>query len=544
MRTVIFGVDGLTFRVLHPLMERGDLPNFRKLRDEGCEAVLESRYPPLTAPAWSGLSTGLKPARHGVYDFWEYEDQQKANVTRTARVVTHRKGGKAIWNILSEYGKRVLVINVPLTYPPEAVNGIMVSGYMTPGEAADFTYPAAFKEELYRIAPDYEIDMKMRELYRGDWETRIERLVEAAVRMTEQRMELLIPLLKDQPWDFCYVVFVGPDRLQHPLWDEISALDARTSRYFQVLDTALGQVLEQLGPEDSLFVVSDHGFQGASSSFDINEYLYSKGLLKINATAQREKARRFAEVKFLLGRVGLLSLARRARQTLRRAGLVKKRHAGGVYKPALIDVDWTQTKAYVPSLSGYGGGYADVFLDADMEAERIAELCDDLKRQVEPLTGRPLIDAIYTTEVFGTGTYAPREQHLILLPGADITFSMNLGNKRLWNDARSEGKNANKRRGIHQKDGVLYAYGYNIKRNFSAPNAEIYDLVPTVLRSLNLPLPYTFDGRVLDELFVEQGQEQQATTVEGCAAEGGLARRKLKKLLEMEVLVVPAVPDL
>src|SRR5437899_10264952 len=112
MRTIIFGVDGLTFRVLHPLIERGDLPNFQKLSQEGCEAILESKYPPLTPPAWTSLSTGLKPARHGVYDFWTYADEQQGTrAARSTRVQTKRKGGKAIWNILSEFGKRVLVIN-------------------------------------------------------------------------------------------------------------------------------------------------------------------------------------------------------------------------------------------------------------------------------------------------------------------------------------------------------------------------------------------------------------------------------------------------
>src|SRR5579883_633056 len=154
MRTVIFGVDGLTFRVLHPLIERGMLPHFRKIQTEGCEAILESKYPPLTPPGWMSLSTGLKPARHGVYDFWTYEAQAEMGQPRSARVLTHRKGGKAIWNILSEYGKQVLVVNVPMTYPPEPVNGIMVSGYLTPGESVEFTYPASFKEELFRVVPD------------------------------------------------------------------------------------------------------------------------------------------------------------------------------------------------------------------------------------------------------------------------------------------------------------------------------------------------------------------------------------------------------
>ena len=52
MRAVIFGVDGLTFRIVHPLIERGLMPNFKQLRDGGCEAVLEAKYRPLTPPAW------------------------------------------------------------------------------------------------------------------------------------------------------------------------------------------------------------------------------------------------------------------------------------------------------------------------------------------------------------------------------------------------------------------------------------------------------------------------------------------------------------
>src|SRR5215468_8670644 len=111
MRTVIFGVDGLTFRVLHPLIGRGELPNFEKLAQEGCEAILESKYPPLTPPAWTSLSTGLKPARHGIYDFWTYDDDQREpGKPRRAHVLTQRRAGKAIWNILSEYGKQVLVV--------------------------------------------------------------------------------------------------------------------------------------------------------------------------------------------------------------------------------------------------------------------------------------------------------------------------------------------------------------------------------------------------------------------------------------------------
>src|SRR3984957_3854579 len=107
-------------------MERGLLPNFQRVRDGGVQGILKSTTPPLTPPAWMSISTGLFPAKHGVYDFWEYEQTEK--VLR-AHAMTHRKGGKAIRNILSEWVKQVVVANVPITYPPEPVNGIMLSGY-------------------------------------------------------------------------------------------------------------------------------------------------------------------------------------------------------------------------------------------------------------------------------------------------------------------------------------------------------------------------------------------------------------------------------
>src|SRR5437588_6486029 len=156
MRVLLFGVDGLTFRILNPLMGRGQLPNFQRLRDNGVQGVLKSTTPPLTPPAWMSISTGLSPAKHGVYDFWEYEQTEKGP---RAHVITHRKSGKAIWNILSEWGKQVVIANVPMTYPPEPVNGIMLSGYMAPDMKANVAYPASFKEELLQAIPDYQIDL-------------------------------------------------------------------------------------------------------------------------------------------------------------------------------------------------------------------------------------------------------------------------------------------------------------------------------------------------------------------------------------------------
>jgi len=108
---------------------------------------------------------------------------------------------------------------------------------------------------------------------------------------------------------------------------------------------------------------------------------------------------------------------------------------------------------------------------------------------------------------------------------------MSLGNKWLWND-EFVGRDSKKRRGSHQKDCVLYAYGAGINQGFKAPNAEVYDLVPTVLHSMRLPLPYEFDGRVLNDLFVEEHKQAEQPPASN-DTQGGLARRKLKKLSEV-----------
>lgn len=532
-RVVVFGVDGLTFRVLHPLMERGRLPNFQRLSQNGCEAVLESKYPPATPSAWMSLATGLKPAGHGVYDFWDFEEQQGPGSTRKAKLLTRRKGGKAIWNILSEYNKKVLVINVPMTYPPEPINGIMVSGYMTPSADADFTYPLTFKKELFYTIPDYMIDLTPEDktiVGLSGWKGRA---IDATLRMTEQRIKLINYMLKEKPWDFCFLGFVGADRLQHRLWDEITSLDFRSTEYYDLLDDGLGQILDMLGSEDCLFVVSDHGFQGASRSFEINEYLYSKGLVALDSHAQqsRERASRSSTLRYVLKRGGLFDLARKARGTLEGAGLIKK-HDVDIYKIKDPGIVWERTLAYMPSSACFGCGYADIYLSPNLDAQCISELYEDLKRQIDPLTGKTLIDTICTTEVFGTGPYAPREPHLLLLPNDGITFRKTVGNKRFWGEATMANA-PGKRSGVHQKDGVLYAYGNGFKRGFKGPNAEVYDLVPTILHSMGLPLPDTFDGRVLEELYAKDEQVEQVPTGVDNNSESGIARRKLKKLLEV-----------
>lgn len=511
MRAVIFGVDGLSFRILHPLIQRGDLPNFARLQREGVQAEFHSTIPPMTPPAWMSLVTGLKPAKHGVFDFWEFD---MSSPTLQSRLVTHRKGGKAIWNILSEYGKRVIVLNVPLTYPPEPVNGVMVSGLMTPSSSTPFTFPHAFKDELYRVIPDYRIDLSLEKTSPGYF-------VDAVLDMTEKRIQLQEHLLSEHEWDFAFLSYVGPDRIQHRIWDSIESLTPEGTRYFRLLDDALGRVLNRLSPEDVLLVASDHGFVGARKWFYINEYLCRRNLLQRGTSIASKRARLIGYGREAAQKLHLLQVAREARKAYQhfnnKPPVQKKK---GIYRPFFDHIDWESTHACVLSSMAFSGGNADIFMSPKATLDEMEELRLMLEAERDPRSGELLAEAVYATDAYGVGQFRPPEEHLILIPNRGTTFHLDTGRSSLW-EMLDEGK------GVHEKEGIFYAWGAGIQQGVQVDPLQIYDLVPTMLHALGVSADEPFDGRVAQEIFVQKPPQGQIT---GEDAAGSLVARKLRRL--------------
>jgi predicted AlkP superfamily phosphohydrolase/phosphomutase len=483
MRTVIFGVDGLTFRILQPLIERGDLPNFARLQREGVTTDFISTACPFTAPAWMSIATGLRPAKHGVFDFWEFDTTSAQPI---AKSVTHRKGGKAIWNILSEFGKRVVVLNVPLTYPPEPINGIMVSGLMTPAPSSAYTFPLSFKDELYNVVPDYRIDLL------GD-QVSTKQLYDQVMQMTEKRIQLQEHLLSEHEWDFAFLCYVGPDRIQHRLWNSIMTLDHEATRYYRLLDDALGQVLGHLTPEDMLFVVSDHGFAGLSTRFYINEFLVRQNLLQLASSRKRERSRLIGMGRDIAQRLHLLGAT----------NVIRNRYNGFHNRSTSLEkglafnnVIWSESRACVISWTAFAGGHADIVMSPHATADDMEKLQEALSNLRDPETDEPLVRTIYTTEELGDGPFRPQQKHLIIIPSPGITFHLLTGRKNLWEKEKIS-------QGCHEPEGVFYAYGAGIRHGVQVKALHVYDLVPTILHALNISVKDPLDGQVAHEIFAE-----------------------------------------
>jgi hypothetical protein len=118
-RVIVLGIDGGTWTMIEPMMAAGQLPNLKKLYDSGLHGVLESRPPILSPVVWTTIFTGFGYTKHGVKDW------------KTSQSVNRRVS--AIWEILREKKMSVNVFNVPATWPPDPIPGVMLSGFPLSG---------------------------------------------------------------------------------------------------------------------------------------------------------------------------------------------------------------------------------------------------------------------------------------------------------------------------------------------------------------------------------------------------------------------------
>src|SRR5438105_1769979 len=126
-RALIIGIDGGTMDIVEPLVRAGRLPNLARIMARGVSGTLSSVIPPITSPAWSTILSGKNPGKHGVFDF-----KRPRLGTREVPVNSTDIKADPLWRLLSRAGKTCCLLNVPMTYPPEPVNGHIVSGFPCP----------------------------------------------------------------------------------------------------------------------------------------------------------------------------------------------------------------------------------------------------------------------------------------------------------------------------------------------------------------------------------------------------------------------------
>lgn len=257
-RTIIIGLDGATFDLILPWSEAEYLPTLTRLMRNGAYGVLDSFPNMNSAAAWSSIVTGTNAGKHGIFDFGE-----QLNPSRPWHPVTaldrHRN---PFWRILTTAGKRVGVMNVPISYPADAVNGFAVSGMDAPSISSEgFAFPINFLEQLRHAGIDYILDVNQLDAVHEREPNHIPTVVRA---MVEARTRAFLYGMEQFRCDVGMVVFIATDRMQHYYWgtSENPFDESWTAlrELYQLLDGRIAEILARVGEETNVLIVSDHGF--------------------------------------------------------------------------------------------------------------------------------------------------------------------------------------------------------------------------------------------------------------------------------------------
>lgn len=535
-KVLVFGIDGGTFDLLNPWMERGLLPNLKKIKEEGVSGILKSSLPPVTGPAWISFMTGKNPGKHGIYEFLV----RKPHSYEEMPVNSNYRDGQTLWEILSSQGYKVGVLNVPLTYPPQKVNGILISGFLTPGDKRDFIYPPELVDEIERKFGRYYLHMRSLDIVTILSDNYIASFLQDCLSMMLYKFKVAKFLIEKRDFDFFMLHIWSTDRIQHVLWN---ILDTQHPYYrsdlaekyydeivsfYRELDRQIGEIVAQYGSSANIFVISDHGFCKIKKSIDLNVWLLKEGYIKLkNDFTSRLKFflwEKGLTYEWLYGRLGLRwgrlwgklsdkllvlilknKFARPPMDVANDLFLNKKR-----WLLSLSDVDWSMTKAYCKI--GLGQIYINLrgrepegIVNAGEDYDNLrSEIIRKLKEFMNEVASNKVEIEIYAKEEIYHGDYFDEMPDITFLAhnnGYQAGSLMGFGSNRTIIDSALN-------QGHHNIDGILLAKGESLKDGINLDATSIMDITPTILYIMGCKIPEDMDGRVLKEIFKEAFMEQ------------------------------------
>jgi predicted AlkP superfamily phosphohydrolase/phosphomutase len=282
-RLLLVGWDAADWKIIEPLMSRGEMPNVARLVREGVRGNIATLYPPLSPMLWTSIATGKRPYKHGIHGF--IEPLPDGLGVRPISNLGRRT--KAFWNILNQHGKRSIVVGWWPSHPAEPIRGAMVSNHfpiptsaqpdtpMLPKTVHPERWAAALAELRVHGA---EITGEMLSLFAPGWE-RIDQETDRSIHdlagVVAETLSIhaaATELMANEPWDLAAIYYAGIDHFSHRFMRyhagkavaagqaEPSTLSGIIANAYRYHDAMLGRLLELAGPDCAVMLLSDHGF--------------------------------------------------------------------------------------------------------------------------------------------------------------------------------------------------------------------------------------------------------------------------------------------
>lgn len=468
---LVIGIDGACWPLIHDWIGEGILPNLESLRSEGMWGDLESCIPPVTCPAWKCYSTGKNPGKLGVF-WWENLDiEARKSFIPSSRDFKSRE----IWDFLNSVGISTGIVGMPLTYPPKTVDGFIISG--GPGAPdSGYAYPSDIEAEL-----ESEFDYTPRPVYPANVKNNKNEFAEKTLEQIRLDFEIGRYLNNKYDVDFlqiCSFEINGP--LQHLFYDE-----EPTRRAWKFIDEEIGKLADEF---EYVIVHSDHGTSEMDKQFFINSWLDAEGYL----TRNRSLFEFFANYGIhrnniieLLDKIGIKQRLQNVDflRTIAQRIPDKRGLFGETEGSAIFDkVDWEKTQAV-------GLAQGPVYLNKSQltktEYQSIRDrLRQELSESRDPETGSCPVQYVFDRDEIYHGEYLHKAPDLVALDASRYHNKGGIGKQSLFNESDWKGNNS--------RQGLYIASGPDISHK--RQDAEIYDLLPTILSLFDVPAPDSCDG--------------------------------------------------
>ncbi|MGH3024807.1 MAG: alkaline phosphatase family protein [Gaiellaceae bacterium] len=490
-RLTVIGLDAATLQVVEPLVAEGHLPALGRLLREGSGGVLRSTTHPLTPHAWTTLVTGVNAGRHGIWDFTERDESGY----RMRFVNGSFRRAPAVWDRLAVRGRRVGLVGIPFTWPAPRVEGFSVAGFDAAEREEGMTYPPELVAQIGRRYGSIELDNRF-PLGKGG---RVD--LDIVRRAADQKVDLTLWLAERFEPSLLFIVFMAADHIQHLCWTDWERDGAKSplAEVYRILDERLARVLDWLGPERDVLVVSDHGAGPLHGVVNLNAWLATQGYLAYVPGSAR------------LGRRAvdrLFALRTRVPQGLRTA--VKRRLPGlreRVYeREEYSAIDWAGTRAF--SYGTFGnivvnvrGREANGVVAPGDEYERVRDGIAERLLELRGPGGERIVAAVHRREDLFEGPELEKVPDLLV--EFDEYAWLGKGNLKsrsesIWDRIEIEPGSEHSYVGSHRHEGLVVLAGPSVQPGVTL-SASIQDVAPTLLYLLGEPVPTELEGRVLLE---------------------------------------------
>jgi predicted AlkP superfamily phosphohydrolase/phosphomutase len=444
---------------------------------------------PISGSTWVTLLTGQSIGVHGAMDYVQI-DPHSYHGTHAELTPTESYWGDTIFSILSAQGYRVASLFLPMTYPPQPVNGLVVSGVPMPDETRPVSWPPEVAAEIGHFT-----DRRMMTLRYED-KAEVERYLAQSIAATTRTTKRY---WREGGYDFLATCLASPDIAHHYFWarDDPEAME-RIYRIYDRVDQALGELIEMADDDTTVVLFSDHGGGDAPRRiFSVGRWMVEEGYLALRKAALGGASAGLANRLVKLGRRYRLNehLRRYIRRGIRQAVLSVTHND--------LFADWSRSRAYpveffFPTVGieiNLRGRQAQGIVEPGEAYESLRrEICAKLESVLDPETGKRVFQWARPREDHFHGPHLERIPDIVAYVDLDYDPKIHIypevirPNEQPWEYPYM---------GYHAQAGVFAVRAPGARAGQELPPGDMTDLAPTLLELAGAEIPESVEGKVL-----------------------------------------------